>query len=95
VAQSFSPIDAQRLETNMVTATSYPFLEIFWTMILVFTWAIWLWVVITVLVDVFRRRELSGWAKAGWTVFVIVLPFIGVLVYLITNGSGMSERRAT
>jgi hypothetical protein len=86
--------NAQRLEINMVSATSYPFLEIFWTMILVFTWVIWVWVVITVLVDVFRRPELSGWAKAGWTVFVVVLPFIGVLVYLIANGSGMSERRA-
>ena len=78
----------------MVLATSYPFLEIFWTMLIFFTWVIWIWIVITVLIDVFRRRELSGWAKAGWTVFVIVLPFIGVLVYLITNGSGLAERRA-
>jgi hypothetical protein len=78
----------------MVIANSYPFLEIFWTMILFFTWVIWIWIVITVLIDVFRRTELSGWAKAGWTVFVIVLPFIGVLVYLVTNGTGMSERRA-
>ncbi|HEV2980774.1 MAG TPA: PLDc N-terminal domain-containing protein [Solirubrobacteraceae bacterium] len=85
---------ARRLETNMVIANSYPFLEIFWTMILFFTWVIWIWIVITVLIDVFRRTELSGWAKAGWTVFVIVLPFIGVLVYLVTNGTGMSERRA-
>ena len=74
-------------------ATSYPFMEIFWTMILFFTWVIWIWIVITVLVDVFRRTELTGWSKAGWTVFVVVLPFLGVLVYLITNGSGMAERR--
>jgi phospholipase D-like protein len=78
----------------MVSATSYPFIEIFWTMVLFFIWAIWIWIVITVLVDVFRRPELSGWAKAGWTVFVVVLPFLGVLVYLVVNGSGMSERRA-
>ena len=62
-------------------------------MILSFTWVIWIWIVVTVLVDALRRPELSGWAKAGWTVFVVVLPFLGVLVYLIANGSGMSERR--
>jgi len=62
-------------------------------MILSFTWVIWIWIVVTVLVDVFRRPELSGWAEAGWTVFVVVPPFLGVLVYLIANGSGMSERR--
>jgi hypothetical protein len=78
----------------MTLATSYPFLEIFWTMLIFFTWVIWIWIVVTVLFDVFRRTELSGWAKAGWTVFVIVLPFIGVLVYLIANGDGMAERRA-
>ena len=74
-------------------ATSYPFMEIFWTMIIFFTWVIWIWIVITALVDVFRRQELSGWSKAGWTVFVIVPPFLGVLIYLIANGSGMAERR--
>jgi Phospholipase_D-nuclease N-terminal len=78
----------------MVSATSYPFIEIFWTMIIFFTWALWIWIAITVLVDVFRRPELSGWAKAGWTVLVVVLPFVGVLIYLITNGGGISERRA-
>ena len=79
----------------MVSATSYPFMEIFWTMTLFFIWAIWIFIVVTVLVDVFRRPELSGWAEAGWTVFVVALPFVGVLVYLIVNGSDMSERRAT
>jgi len=78
----------------MPLATGYPFLEIFWTMLIFFTWVIWIWIVIMVLADVFRRREMSGWGKAGWTVFVIVLPFVGVLVYLITNGGGMAERRA-
>ena len=79
----------------MVMATSYPFLNIFWTMVLFFIWAIWIWIVITVLVDVFRRRDLSGWGKAGWTVFVVVLPFLGVLIYLIVNGTDMAERNAT
>ena len=79
----------------MVSATSYPFLEIFWTMLIFFTWVIWIWIVVSVLIDVFRRTDLSGWAKAGWTVFVIVLPFVGVLIYLIANGTGMAERRAT
>jgi Phospholipase_D-nuclease N-terminal len=78
----------------MVSATSYPFLEIFWTMLIFFTWVIWIWIVITVLVDVFRRTDLSGWAKAAWTIFVIVLPFVGVLVYLVANSTGMAERRA-
>jgi len=55
---------------------------------------IWIFIVVTVLADVFGRAELSGWAKAGWTVFVIVLPFVGVLTYLVVNGSGMAQRRA-
>jgi len=79
----------------MVSATSYPFLEIFWTMLIFFTWVVWIWIVVSVLIDVFRRTDLSGWAKAGWTVFVVVLPFVGVLIYLIVNGTGMAERRAT
>ena len=61
----------------MLIASSYPFMEIFWPMIIFFTWVIWIWIVITVLVDVFERSELSVWSEAGWTVFVIVtIPFI-------------------
>ena len=75
-------------------ASSYPFLNIFWTMILFFVWAIWIFIVITVLIDVFSRDDISGWGKAGWTVFVVVLPFLGVLVYLITHGTDMAARRA-
>jgi uncharacterized membrane protein YhaH (DUF805 family) len=78
----------------MVVATTYPFLSIFWTMLIFVFWVIWIWFVITVLVDVFRRTDLSGWGKAGWTVFVIVIPWLGVLVYLITQSAGMAERRA-
>jgi uncharacterized membrane protein YhaH (DUF805 family) len=78
----------------MVVATTYPFLSIFWTMLIFVFWVLWIWFVITVLVDVFRRTDLSGWGKAGWTVFVIVIPWLGVLVYLITQSAGMAERRA-
>ena len=78
----------------MPIAADYPFLEIFWTMLIFFTWLVWIWIVVCVLADLYRRTEISGWIKAAWTVFVIVLPFIGVLVYLITNGAGMAERRA-
>ena len=77
----------------MIIATSYPFLNILWTMIIFFAWVIFIWIAITVLIDVFRRHDLSGWGKAAWTVFIIVLPFLGVLIYLIVNHAGMTERR--
>ena len=77
----------------MIFATTYPFLNIFWTMLLFFAWVIWIWIVITVLIDVFRRDDLSGWGKAGWTILVVVFTWIGVLIYLIVNHNGMNERR--
>ena len=76
----------------MLIATDYPFLDILWTMIIFFSWVIWIWIVITVLADLFRRHDISGWGKAGWIVFVIVLPFLGVLIYLIAQHDGMRER---
>jgi phospholipase D-like protein/putative oligomerization/nucleic acid binding protein len=76
----------------MVFAADYPFLNIFWTMIIFFAWVIWIWMMIAILSDVFRRRDLSGWGKAGWCVFLIVLPFLGVLAYLIANHDGMADR---
>ncbi len=78
----------------VIAATQYPFLSIFWTMLILVAWVIWIWMVITILIDVFSRHDISGWAKAAWTVFVIILPFVGVLIYLITQGSAMAERRA-
>jgi Short C-terminal domain/Phospholipase_D-nuclease N-terminal len=75
-----------------VIAADYPFLDVFWTMIIFFCWVIWIWIVITVLVDVFRRHDIGGWGKAAWVVFVIVLPFLGVLIYLIAQHDGMRER---
>jgi phospholipase D-like protein/putative oligomerization/nucleic acid binding protein len=76
----------------LTLATDYPFLNILWTMIIFFAWVIWIWIAITVLVDVFRRHDIGGWHKALWVVFVIVIPFIGVLVYLIANHEGMAQR---
>jgi hypothetical protein len=64
---------------------SYPFLDIMWTMFIFFAWVIWIWLLAIVLADNFRRTDHSGWAKAGWTLFVIFLPLFGVLIYMITR----------
>ena len=77
----------------VITATSYPFLNILWTTLIFFAWVIFIWIAITVLIDVFRRHDISGWAKAAWVIFVVVIPWIGVLVYLIANHDGMAERK--
>jgi hypothetical protein len=76
-------------------AADYPFLDIFWTMLIFFFWVIWIWILITVLMDMFRRHDISGWGKALWTLFVVFLPYLGVFIYLITQGKGMAERRAS
>jgi uncharacterized membrane protein YcjF (UPF0283 family) len=76
----------------MVMAADYPFLDVFWTIVVFFCWVIWFWLVITVFADLFRRHDISGWGKAAWVVFVIVVPFLGVLVYLIAQHDGMRER---
>jgi hypothetical protein len=79
---------------EMPIAADYPFLDVLWTMIIFFCWVAWIWILITVFIDVFRRDDIGGWAKAGWVVFTIVLPFLGVLVYLIAQHDGMRERSA-
>jgi hypothetical protein len=79
----------------VVFAADYPFIDVFWTMLIFFMWVIWIWILVTVLIDVFRRHDISGWGKAAWTVFMIVLPFLGVFIYLITQGKEMAERRAS
>jgi len=76
----------------MLLATDYPFLDILWTMVLFFAWVAWIWIAITVFVDIFRRDDIGGWHKAIWVVFVILVPFLGVLVYLIVQHDGMRER---
>ena len=73
-------------------ASSYPFLDVFWTMMVFFLWILWLWILFTVFADIFRRNDLSGWGKAGWIIFTIVLPYLGVFIYLITQSKGMTER---
>lgn len=73
-------------------AADYPFLDVFWTMIVFFLWIMWFWLLITVFADIFRRHDLSGWGKTGWLIFTIFLPFLGVFVYLITQNVGMTER---
>jgi putative oligomerization/nucleic acid binding protein/phospholipase D-like protein len=73
-------------------AADYPFMDVLWSMIIFFFWVIWIWIVITVLIDIFRRQEIGGFAKAAWVIFVVVLPWLGVLVYLIVEHDGMRER---
>ena len=71
---------------------SYPLLGAFWTIFEIFLWVIWFWILITVFIDIFRSRDLSGWGKALWFLFVLLIPLIGVLVYLIARGGKMHER---
>ena len=73
-------------------ATSYPFLEVFWTMLIFFAFVVWLWLLFTVIGDIFRRHDTSGFAKVLWLIFIIVLPYLGVFVYLIAEQKGMTER---
>ena len=87
----FLPQSAHETEMRML-ATDYPLLNLFWTMVEIFFFVIWIWILITVLIDVFRSHDLSGWAKALWLVFIVFLPLLGVLIYLIARGGSMHER---
>ena len=73
-------------------ATDYPFLDLMWTMAIFFVWILWFWLLFTVFADIFRRHDLSGLGKTGWLIFAILLPFLGVFIYLITQNVGMTER---
>ena len=73
---------------------NYPLLNVFWTIFEIFLWVVWFWILITVFIDIFRSHDLSGWGKALWFLFVLFIPLIGVLVYLIVRGSSMHERQA-
>ena len=73
-------------------AADYPFLDVVWTMFIFFAWIIWFWLLITIFADIFRRHDISGGKKALWVVFVIITPFIGVFIYLITQNKGINER---
>jgi hypothetical protein len=70
----------------------WTFLDAFWSLIMFFLWILWFWLLFTVFADIFRRHDLSGWGKTGWLVFTILLPFLGVFVYLITQNDGMTQR---
>jgi hypothetical protein len=76
----------------VVAVTSYPFLEVFWTMLIFFAFVVWLWILFTVIADLFRRHDTSGFMKVLWIIFIIVLPYLGVFVYLIVEHKGMTER---
>jgi len=78
----------------MLLATSYPFLEVLWTMLIFMALVIWFYLLIVVFADIFRRHDESGWVKVLWIIFVIVTPFLGVLVYLLVENDGMAERSA-
>ncbi|GHB74015.1 membrane protein [Streptomyces cirratus] len=77
---------------DLAESYDYPLLNFFWTMLLIFLWVLWFMLLFRVIADIFRDDALSGWGKAGWTVLVILLPFLGVFVYLIARGRGMGER---
>ena len=76
----------------MIVAADYPFLDVLWTMLIFFAWVIWFWLLITIAVDVFRRRDIGGGKKTLWIIFLILVPFIGVFAYLIVNNNGMADR---
>lgn len=73
-------------------AADYPFLDLMWTMVVFFLWIMWFWLLFTVFADVFRRDDLSGLGKTAWIIFAIVLPFLGVFIYVITQNDGMTKR---
>ena len=76
----------------MLLASDYPFLDVLWTLIIFFLWVIWFWLLFTVFIDVFRRHDIGGGKKALWLIFVIILPFLGVFIYIITQNDGMTQR---
>jgi len=77
---------------SLASSYSYPLLGAFWTILEIFLWVLWIWILIYVFIDIFRSHDLSGWAKALWFLFVLFIPLIGVLVYLIARGGKMQER---
>jgi hypothetical protein len=76
----------------MILATSYPFLEVFWTMLIFFAFIVWLWILFTVFTDIFRRHDTSGFVKVLWIIFIIIIPYFGSFIYLIIEHKGMTDR---
>ena len=79
----------------MLLAADYPFLDVIWTMFIFFLWILWFWLLFTVFADIFRRHDISGLGKTGWVLFCILLPFLGVFIYLISQGQHMAERNVS
>ena len=77
----------------MVLAADYPFLDVFWTLIVFFVWIAWFMLLFHIIGDLFRRRDASGWKKTAWLIFLIFVPFLGVFVYLIVDGDDMARRQ--
>jgi len=77
----------------MLLAADYPLLDVIWTMLVFFGWVIWFWLLIIVFGDLFSRHDISGWGKAGWMVLLVLLPYVGVFIYMIAQGARMAERK--
>ena len=75
-----------------MVAADYPFLDVMWSMFIFFLWILWFWLLFMCFADIFRRHDLSGFGKTAWIIFMIILPFLGVFVYLISQSDGMRER---
>ena len=89
-----NPRSRQGADRYACSLTDYPLLNIIWTMFVFFAFTLWIWLLIVVFSDLFRRDDVSGWGKAAWSLFIIVLPLLGVLVYMIAEGKGMADRKA-
>ena len=76
----------------MIVLSDYPFLDVMWTMLVFFVWVAWFWILFGVWGDIFRRHDLSGVGKTGWFIFTLVLPFLGVFIYVVTQNDGMNQR---
>ena len=76
-----------------MVAADYPFLDVMWSMFVFFMFVIWIWMLIAIFGDIFSRKDVGGWGKTGWCIFLIVLPFLGAFVYLIAQGDDMAKRR--
>ena len=76
----------------MMVLADYPFLDVMWTMLVFFLWVAWFWILFGVWGDIFRRRDLSGLGKTGWFIFTLVLPFLGVFIYVVSQNDGMNQR---
>jgi len=71
-----------------------PLLDLFWTMFVFFLWVVWFWLLLTVFADIFTSDDLSGWGKTGWLIVTVLMPYLGVFIYVIARGNSMQERRA-